>query len=473
MLALLVVGALVSGSFVGWRAGMLDPWLGLERAASGALLEPAPTAVPDDVGGLDADPVAVDLDPGAAVPPRPAALRRALTPQLSAPALGQHVLVEVAPLVGSQPYFTRGTGLATPASTTKLVTATAALLALGPDHRFTTSVVAEAGRRGVPRIVLVGGGDPYLMRTPRQPDGSPWPYPVRADLRSLAIDTADGLRENGVRRVSVGYDTSLFSGPAINPDWEPDYVPDAVVSPITSLWVDQGRPPGRSGRVNDPAADAAASFVDSLRQAGVTVTGTPVETRASDDAQPVAAIAGATLGAVVERILDVSDNEGAEVLLRQVGLASQGVGSTVAGKRGVRSLLGAAGVRLGATTFYDGSGLSRRSVASPASLVDVLQLAAAPGRPELRHVLSGLPVAGFTGSLSVRMADGPPVALGRVRAKTGTLRGVSSLAGLAVDLEGNVLVFALMADQIDEDLKFLAQEALDSAAAELGACGCS
>ncbi len=161
------------------------------------------------------------------------------------------------------------------------------------------------------------------------------------------------------------------------------------------------------------------------------------------------------------------------MLLRHVGLATQDVGSTAVGRRGVRALLAAAGVRLGPSTFYDGSGLSRRNVTTAASLVDVLQLAASPDRTELRHVISGLPVAGFTGSLADRMGAGPPSALGRVRAKTGTLRGVTSLAGLAVDLDGHVLVFALLADRVDESRTFFAEAALDAAAAALGACGCS
>ncbi len=298
LLSLLVVGALVAGSVVVWRSHLVHDVVGLEQAGSLPSLAPAPTEVPVDVGGFSADPVAEPIDVDAALPVRRAALRRVLSTPLGTPALGPHVLAEVAPLGGASPYLTlgptRGGGLATPASTTKLVTATAALLALGPEHRFTTSVVASPGRGGRPRLVLVGGGDPYLMRTPRQPDGQDWPYPARADLRTLAVDAAEALRDNEVRRVSVGYDTSLFSGPAVNPDWEPGYIPERVVSPITSLWVDQGRPPSRSGRVADPAADAAASFVESLRQAGIEVVGQPTSTVAPDRAQPVAAASSAT-----------------------------------------------------------------------------------------------------------------------------------------------------------------------------------
>ena len=108
----------------------------------------------------------------------------------------------------------------------------------------------------------------------------------------------------------------------------------------------------------------------------------------------------------------------------------------------------------------------------PGVLVRVLQLAASDAHPELRPILAALPVAGFTGSLTNRMDMGPAVARGRVRAKTGTLSGISSLAGIAVDSKGNLMAFALMADRIAKPKSTLAQTAMDNAAAGLGACAC-
>ena len=103
----------------------------------------------------------------------------------------------------------------------------------------------------------------------------------------------------------------------------------------------------------------------------------------------------------------------------------------------------------------------------------MLQLAGSDDQPGLRSLITGLPVAGFTGSLSNRMDQGPPEGRGRVRAKTGTLSNVSSLAGLATDLDGNVMVFALMVDRVADDNSLVAQAGLDNAAAALGACACS
>ena len=398
-----------------------------------------------------------------------------IEPYLRDPDLGPHVRVAVAPLGDAPVTFASGSRPAIPASTTKLVTSVAALLALGPDHVFSTSVLlgpsdgAGGTRAG---LTLVGGGDPFLERASTTPDGDAWPYPARADVTTLAGATAVALDEQGVRRVRLSYDDSLFTGPAINPTWEDDYIPGEV-TPTSALWVDEGRNLARSARVVDPSREAADVFAAALRGAGIKVIGTPVPGPAASRSRLVAQVDSAPLAQIVQRVVDVSDNEAAETLLRHVGIAEHDDGSTASGRKGVRSLLRAADVRLGGSTFYDGSGLSRANRAEPEVLLDVVRLAADPTRPDLRAVVEGLPVAGFTGSLSLRMDEGPPAGLGRVRAKTGTLRAVSSLAGLGTDLDGTVFAFVLMADTIALEDTLDARQALDSAAAALGACRCS
>ena len=122
--------------------------------------------------------------------------------------------------------------------------------------------------------------------------------------------------------------------------------------------------------------------------------------------------------------------------------------------------------------MYDGSGLSRRNRITPEALVEVVRAAALSDSPALRAVVPSLPVAGFTGSLTERFDDAFPDARGLVRAKTGTLTAVSSLAGIAVDQQGNEMVFVLMADRIKKPDETDAQDALDLAAGALGACRC-
>ena len=101
--------------------------------------------------------------------------------------------------------------------------------------------------------MLVGGGDPYLASKPAAKDEPA--YPARADLRTLARLTAAALADQGIRRAALGYDDTLFTGPDVNPHWEPSYVPDGVVSPITALWADEGRPASGQRTGAGPVAD--------------------------------------------------------------------------------------------------------------------------------------------------------------------------------------------------------------------------
>ncbi|MTB84021.1 D-alanyl-D-alanine carboxypeptidase/D-alanyl-D-alanine-endopeptidase [Nocardioides sp. zg-578] len=467
LLPLVLLLCLVVAAAAVWRYDVLDRWL--DPAAP---TDPSAIAPPEELSLPPVvDPSAVAEEP-AGGPVAAQAVRRAIARALRDEDLGPHVVAAVGELDGTGVLARIGPKgpLPVPASTTKVVTAVAALLAMDPDTTFSTSVV-EDGPRG---IVLVGGGDPLLASEPTRAGGDEdrAVWPDRADVRTLARETAAALKAEGRTRVRVGYDTSLFSGPADNPRWRADYVPDGVVSPTTSLWVDEGRPAEGFGRVADPALTAATVFAGELSRRGIQVVGVPRERAAPDGATELASVTGAPLSQIVEHVLAVSDNEAAEVLLRHVGLATEGVGSVEAGRRGVVRLLGEAGVDLGRTRLWDGSGLSRQNRMEPAALLDVLRLAASGEHPELRAALTGLPVAGFTGSLTDRFDTGAPEGRGRVRAKTGTLTGVTSLAGLAVDRAGRTMVFAMFADKVPVEDTLGARDAMDAAAAALGACRC-
>ena len=388
------------------------------------------------------------------------AVRRALAKPLANPALDDLRAV-VAPLQGS-PLLEIGHGLSMPASSMKLLTTTAALSVLGPDHTFATRVAAH-GRH---RITLVGGGDPFLAGK-RPPAGT---YPPRASLQDLAGLTARRLRSTGDRQVRLDYDTSLFSGPGVNPHWPAGYISGNVVSPITSLWADEGLTPDGLSRVADPAATAAADFASYLRADGIHVTGTPRDHPAGAQDREVARVTSAPLGDLVERILQTSDNEGAEVLAHQVGLAVTGRGSFTAGVAGVTKILGGLGIDLHGARVFDGSGLSRDDRVDVRTLVQLLQYDAAPGHTDQRAVVTGLPVAAFNGSLSGRF-DGTSGA-GWVRAKTGTLTGTSALVGLAQDARGRLLVFAFVSNHVPYVGTLATRAALDALASALAACRC-
>ena len=394
-------------------------------------------------------------------------MEAALAEGLTDKTLGKHVVAAVGDLGGDGPVWTHDDDQFLPASTTKVLTTTAALAALGPDTTFTTRVVAGANPR---EVVLVGGGDPYLASRPLTPEEELTTYPQRADVVTLAKDTARAL--SGRKRVRVVFDDSLFTGPTNNPQWRADYVPDDIVSPITALWVDRGASPTGFGRSDDPSLTAAETFASALEQAGVKIAGEPIRGIAAPGAATLASAESAPVDQIVERVLDVSDNEAAEVLAHHVGLAVSGEGSFVGGAAGVISTLQSLGIQTGTDVVYDGSGLSRHNRLSPATMLQVLQETARAERPDLRPLITGLPVAGFTGSLADRFATTEAAALGDVRAKTGTLSGVSSLAGLVTGADGTRMVFVLAADKTGNARESDVEAALDGLAADLAACRC-
>lgn len=414
------------------------------------------------------------LPPGRAAGPLPsqAGLAAALSGPLSDAALGGHVLAIVTdPLTGQVLLSRGGNGAAEPASTAKIATATAAIDVLGAGRRFTTKVVqASPGQ-----IVLVGGGDPMLSVGP-YPAGQ---YPRPATLTALAAATARALRAQKRTSVSLGFDTSLYGGPGFAPGWPEAYVTTGNTTQIVSLEVDQGRltssgepddaddPGNFTARAAHPAQMAAAAFAALLAKNGIRVTGTPAGQVAPPGAQQLASVGSPSVAAMTEVMLAESNNVIAENLARHVALAS-GYPATFAGcAAAVTAVVRGLGVST-AFTMVDGSGLSPQDQIAPASLARLLQAVVA--RPRLHTVLTGLPVAGFSGTLvpggSVfgRIAG---AALGAVRAKTGNLDTVASLAGLAYDKDGRLLAFAIMADHVTA--LNAAASAITTAAANLAA----
>ena len=468
-LALLNVFTLAAGLAV---AHMLPPRLArlhIPVTAAHAVVNATPVLAPVGAHATDARATASPTASGLA-----AMLGAALPPA----ATGSGVGIEVADAGTGRVLYSANAGIpATPASTTKVVTAVAALTALGPDARFTTTV-----RQVGDTVVLVGGGDPTLAVN-EYPSSD---YPRPATLAQLAAGTARALKARGNRSVRLGYDTALFSGPGMAQGWTDSLISTGNVTPIVALEADQGRltpggaledsddPVNFRPRTADPAGLTAAAFAALLAKDGITVTGTPEETAAPSSAPVLASVSSPPLAAIADQMLQESNNVIAENLARHVAIAL-GLPATFAGAAGG----GLAELRrLGITTpisLVDGSGLSPQDAIAPETLVRVLSLAV--GTPRLRGALTGLPVAGFSGTLSaggsVFGGIGGP-ARGVVRAKTGNLATVASLAGLVDDRSGDLLLFAIMAPRVPSaDQLQQAADALDSAAAGLATCGCS
>jgi D-alanyl-D-alanine carboxypeptidase/D-alanyl-D-alanine-endopeptidase (penicillin-binding protein 4) len=425
-------------------------------------------AVPGSVQTAQQAPVVLAPAKPEGVAPTAAGVQKALAAILKDPSLGKHRGVYVYDASRGKAVFSAGTATPfTPASTLKLLTTVSALETLGADHTFTTKVVSA----GNGSIVLVGGGDPLLATKPSASSD----FPTRATLQALAASTAKSLKAQGVARVTLGYDASLFTGPAANVNWEPNYLPEGIAAPTSALWVNEGRlAPAMAKRSASPAQTAAAAFAKLLAGYGITVAATVRAAVAPAAAKPIAQVASPTLGQIVEYVNLHSDNDGAEVLLRQVGLATKNGGSYAGGVKGLRETLTKLGLDVSKARIYDGSGLTRANKVPLELLAGAVRVAASADHPELRHLLTGLPVAGFSGSLEDRFAGpGAGTGTGLVHAKTGTLTNVHSLAGLARDRTGTLLVFAIATDSVAVPQTLNARAALDRAAAALANCGCA
>lgn len=405
-----------------------------------------------------------------------AGVSRAIAPVVGSPVFGPQLGVLVTDLATGQVLYARNAAAGfAPASTNKLATSIAALQVLGPSARFRTTVVAGAGDSS---IVLVGGGDPTLAAgTPPAAD-----YPQPATLLELARQTAAALRARGRHSVRLSYDTSLYTGPGLAPGWPLSYVTTGNVSVITALEADQGRVT-RSGAPADneasngprsasPAALAAASFAHFLAADGIAVSRAPVQATAPASESVLASVQSPPLSEIVQWMLEESNNVIAENLARHVAIATGRPASFSGAASAVTATLHSLGLT-GEISLADGSGLSPEDRLSPAALVQLIRLAAA--RAQLRSVLTGLPVEGFSGTMmrggSV-FGLGGPGGLGLVRAKTGNLSTVAALAGTAYARDGQLLAFAVMADKIPQSGLGNAATAMVGLASALAGCGC-
>jgi len=352
-----------------------------------------------------------------------------------------------------------------PASTTKVLTSAAALLSMPRDRRIPTEVVAgdEPGT-----VVLVAGGDVTLSSLP---EGEESVYPDAAHLDEL-VKQVKSATDGDVERVAL--DLSVYSGKTAAPSWEDEDTKYFTADAVPAM-LDGGRQDPtatESERVDNPAGKLLHEFADRLGAEAAedsTVT-------APDDARSLGMVKSAPLATLVRRCLQLSDNVLADALARQIAMHENEEVSFSGAARAIHQVLAQHGFDVEGLRLFDGSGLSDQNRASASLLAEILTVAADPttGSGEraaaLGPVLAGLPVAGGTGTLAERY-DEAPAKQGRgwVRAKTGTLSKVSTLAGTVLDSDGRLLVFAFMSSGTDFAV---ARPALDALAAKLRSCGC-
>ena len=307
-----------------------------------------------------------------------------------------------------------------------------------------TRAVAEAApANGVVAgpLYLVGGGDPTLSA---------------ARITELAA----AVKAAGVTTVQGGVlgDDSAFDHRIGSPDSNFRYDRE-LGGLLTGLAVNRGW--DSKGLQDAPAASAARRFARALKLAGVAVSGDVEAGTAPASAVDVAQIQSAPLSAIVAAMNGPSDNYLAEMLLKRLGAAHGAGGTTAAGAAAAAAALDDIGVR---PRIVDGSGLSRSDRTTPRQVVRLLQRVA--NMEFAQPFTASLPVAGVSGTLQRRMRG--TAAAGNCRAKTGTLRYTSNLAGYCTTGDGGVVAFALLMNGVNVGSAHGVQDRIATALARLG-----
>ena len=342
----------------------------------------------------------------------------------------------------------RNAGLAViPASTQKLPVAAAALELLGADFRYATQAVVDtAPVDGVVEgdLYLIGGGDPLLS--------SDW-YPT-SNLERNAVTSPTSFDELADRVVAAGVtavngsvvgDGSRYDDEYFAPGWG-DGVAGLEGGPYDALMANDSRVLGDPLRGGDPNEAAAREFTQLLESRGVAVGGGAQNGIAPADPIELASIDSAPMSDVIAEMLGNSDNNTAEMMVKEIGFTMAGSGTREAGLALVRQQLVDWDVDVTAIVLADGSGLSLDNRLTCDAILTVLQQSGFDS-----PIGQGLPVAGQTGTLSNVFTDHPVT--GRLRGKTGTLNNppfnvdppaVKALAGYLPVEGGSAVEYALV-----------------------------
>ncbi len=338
-----------------------------------------------------------------------------------------------------------------PASAQKLLTAYGVYETLGADFRYETRVVTDAPLAdGVldGNLWIVGDGDPLLAAgayTDR--------YEQQPHHRTPIEELADAVVAAGISEITgavIGdethYDTERYV-----PQWPERFtnVAQNQTGPLSALVINDGfvswdsiNPANSlSTAATDPAAFAAAYFDDELEARSVVIRQSAAAGEAPVGARTIATLMSDPISVATNQMVDVSDNMGAELLLKEIGQAATGRGTTVDGAAALESLLRTRGFTTSEIDVVDGSGLASDNRLTCALLVEILDDTSGTALHD------GLAVAGQTGTLLERMVGTP--AEGRIRAKTGRLNEVGALAGVAEASDGTPITFAWIANTTD------------------------
>jgi serine-type D-Ala-D-Ala carboxypeptidase/endopeptidase (penicillin-binding protein 4) len=423
-----------------------------------------------------------------------AGLRAALEKAASSPALaGARVGMLVKSLDTGEVIFSRSPDdLLNPASNVKLFTAAAALGRLGPEYRFETEFLTAPGANGARTLYVRGKGDPTFVAERL--------WAVAGELAGLGLTKVadvvvddsffDGVREGpgfdqeeGDRAylapagaVSLDFNTvavrispgAKVGAPALVRTEPPgDFVEvenrAVTADPRAKRRVKVSSRPGSNGhqrvvvtgqvpaggrsqvlwrRVDDPPLHFGSTLRRLLEQRGVKMAGQVRRGPVPDGAALLLVSESEPLSLVVRRLQKHSNNFVAEQILKTLGAEARGApGSWPKGVAAVEDFLAAAGIPRGSYLMRNGSGLNDANRFSARQTVKLLE-EMWRRFPLASEFVSALPVAGRDGTIRWRMEG--TAAAGRLRAKTGTLQGVTSLCGYVESAGGERLAFAVL-----------------------------
>ena len=357
----------------------------------------------------------------------PAATARALDRQMQR--AGAYSGAYVVDLDSGRELYARAADVARiPASVNKLYTTAAAIRAYGRLGQLTTQVLGDAA----PDDKGVVAGNLYLRG-----NGDPSFGPTQAAGLARVLVGSGLTRVTGTVIGDESHFDALRGGPSSG------FRTDYWVGPLSALSFNHGVTADRYRRFQtDPARYAAQKFRLELRRLGVRVA---AGVRAGVTPASAAALgewASPRMARLARATNRPSDNYYAETLLKALGADHGNGGTTAAGAAVARREAAAYGAR---PAIVDGSGLSRANRTSPRDVVELLAGMAASSRTANPMRLS-LSIAGRAGTLSNRMRRSP--ARGRCRAKTGTIEGVSNLAGYCSSRSGGRTAFAFLMNGI-------------------------
>ncbi len=297
-----------------------------------------------------------------------------------------------------------------PASTMKLVTAITALDRLGGSYQFRTQLyytgtIENHTLNG--DLYCVGGFDPAFNNDD-----------MRAFVESIQRMGVDTIRGRIVADKSMKDADLLGEGWC----WDDD---NPKLSPLSY---------GRD-------IEFLERFVHELIDCDVVLDVRMTESRLPDDAFPICTRFH-TMDQILQRMMKKSDNFYAEAMFYQLGAATGHRPSTAKhSAQVVKQLIQKVGNGKNPYRVADGSGLSLYNYVTPELEMRLLRYAYRNSNI-YQHLLPSLPIAGVDGTLNTRMKG--TFAEENVKAKTGTVTGISALAGYCTSANGHLLCFSII-----------------------------